>query len=471
MATLSFEEFAKKAGGSIKDTKLVSSAEIPTQAKQPGYLERVKQEAFGGGEQIVKSVTRGSELMGQPDSGITGGATGVAVSGLGSAAGAARTLFSPLTAAISPLIEKGLKASGVADNATVQQKLASFDEWAKAHPDVADILKSTLEVGGTITGTKGITRALPIIEKGALKTAEKGLETVPIIGKGTSRGGEKLYKTAFDLTADEARLVQGNKINIAFLEKERTKLPKTSEEYKTLTAQIEANKLPVTRATTALEKGIAGTEKQVGVKAGVEKMDIWKNKLEPALKASKDVITKDELFAKARERVASELEPSRQASMKAALESLEQDYKGFTTKDLLSANKIKTSLDTFTPSKIFKGQEVASELKTLKADMANAIRQKTYMSLKDINAKRAYIDYGNLKQLEKVGIKALTEAGTKGGFGGFWSTVYDMATVPVKTIGGKVLYRVGNKLEFLGEKGVKTLRQHLESKGIKIKKP
>lgn len=459
MKTISQEEFTKKYGE-------VTSNLLKQTAEQPGYLSRVGAELKASYQGLQKTTERGAELMG-------GGKVveGAVMSVLGAPAAAVRAAFSPITAALSPLIESGLKATGVTESKTVQDTLAGLDTWAKAHPDAAENLKNIFEIGSTVGVGKLATAVKPALERGALKTAEKGAGLVSATGRVTEKGGKKLYSTAFDLTADEARLVQGNKINISFLQKERAKFPKGSKEYKTLTDQIDANKLPVTRATTALEKGIAGTEKQVGVKAGVEKMDVWKNKLEPALKASKDTMTKDELLAGARKRVADELEPTRKLAMQNALDSIEADYANFSPTDLLTMNKIKTGLDTFTPSKIFKGQEVASELKTLKAEMASAIRQKTYTSLKDINAKRAYIDYGNLKQLEKVGIKALTEAGTKGGFGGFWSTVYDMATVPVKTIGGKVLYRVGNKLEFMGEKGVKTLRQHLESKGIKIKQP
>ena len=61
----------------------------------------------------------------------------------------------------------------------------------------------------------------------------------------------------------------------------------------------------------------------------------------------------------------------------------------------------------------------------------------------------------SLQELEKVGVKAISEAGLKGGFGGFWSTMYDTAMTPVKTVGGKILYHIGDKLQVKAPKTFK----------------
>ncbi|MBT9167848.1 MAG: hypothetical protein DDT19_01191 [Syntrophomonadaceae bacterium] len=177
-------------------------------------------------------------------------------------------------------------------------------------------------------------------------------------------------------------------------------------------------------------------------------------------------MTKDELFAPVKEMIGKIVDPTRKKSMQNAFDALTEDYVGINSWTLEQAQALKRDLAKFTPSKLYRGQEVASEVRTLQHEMANAIRQKTYNSLRDVNIKQDYLDYANLSELENVGVKAISEAGLHAGFGGFWSTIYDMATTPIKTIGGKTLYRVGNLFEFVGEKGIKTFGEFLKKQGF-----
>lgn len=406
-------------------------------------------------------------------------ATGQAFSAIGDVVGAGAKAVAPnLTKTVGDVAQRGFTVPVEALSNTKLFQEASqnpeatkkLEDYLQAGGSLGDIANNILLAQGVASTAQGAVDLTKVVTK---KGAEITAQAVKKTGQTVSKTGEKTYKSAFDLTTPEAQMVQNNKINVDFLKREQAKFPKNSPEYTKIGEQITTTqaKAPTLRSDTALKAGISGTEKTIGVKSGVEKMGLWKNTVEPALKSSKDVITKDELFAKAEQTVANTSDLTRKASLQDGLNALKADYADFKSTDLLKANQIKTDLANFTPSKIFQGKEVASAVKTLQADMASAIREKTYSSLKDLNIRKAYIDYGNLKQLEKVGIKALTEAGTKGGFGGFWSTVYDAATVPIKTVGGKTLYRVGNKLEFWGNAGIKTLRQHLESKGVTIKKP
>src|SRR3990167_1629032 len=326
-------------------------------------------------------------------------------------------------------------------------------EWAERNPEAAKDLGAVFNIVSLApigTGAKlGAEQAI----SGGLKTTAKAAElasgAVSKTGQIAEKTGQGIFRSAIRPTAKEAEKILNYEAGIK-LGKEMTP--------------------PILRADTALQKGIAGTEKQIAVKSKVEGSELWTKKIEPALKESKEKITKDELFSKARERVAKEIEPTRKTSLKNALDALEEDYKDFVDSELLDAQRIKSSLDKFTPTKMFRGQDVASELKTLKKGVADAIRGKIYTSLKDKNIKRDYIDYGNLKELEKIGVKAITEGGRLGGFGTFWTTIYDAATTPIKTVGGKILYRVGNKLEFVGEKGIKTFADYLRSINVKAKR-
>lgn len=224
---------------------------------------------------------------------------------------------------------------------------------------------------------------------------------------------------------------------------------------------------PITTAETALRSGLAGTEKQIGTQAKQVADTMFKKEIVPAVKGIKGVITKEELFAPLIERIAKITDPSKQKAYQNAFDGLVDDYaktKSFTYEQ---AQKLKSELAQFTPAKVFRGQDVANETRMLQADMAKLIREKTYDKLKDINVRQKYVDYGNLQELQKVGVKAISEAGTKGGFGGFWSTMYDAAMTPVKTIGGKVLYKIGDKLQVTAPKGFegKTLKDYLMSVG------
>lgn len=390
--------------------------------------------------------------------------------------GVVGALGAPVSTAIAPVVKP--VASAVMGTQTAQDLKVRIDEFVKQNPEKAALIGDTANLASFLAlglakspDVKDIhpiqaTKDVANIIGGDIKSGAQSIAS--LAGKPLTKTGELVYKSAFDPTVQEAQLIQGNKIKLGFLKKERAKLSPGTDEYTQMTKDIEAVKASAPRiaSETALQKGIMGTEKRIGTKSGVEKMDVWKNTVEPALKSSPDTITKAELFSKIEERIANEIEPTRKAALQNAYEAIQQDYTNFDGANLLDANRMKTSLDNFTPSKIFKGQEVASELKTLKADMASAIREKTYESLKDVKIKMQYRDYANLKQLEGVGIKAITEGGYKGGFGSFWHTAYDMATTPVKTVGGQVLYRVGNYLQFLGKPGIKTLGQKLASEGI-----
>lgn len=272
--------------------------------------------------------------------------------------------------------------------------------------------------------------------------------------KGT---GEALFKSAITPTVQEAERILAYKAKVPFL--------KRVENYFVGAASKEK---PLLRSDTALQtKGIFGTESGVGIKAKRAADDLWKTKIAPAVEASKEVVTKDELFSPVRKLIGGTTDPSRRNALIDAFEALEDDYKGITKFTLKSAQKLKSEIDKFTPEKLFRGKNVANEFRVLQNEMANVIREKTYTALKDQNIRKAYLDWANLHELQKIGVRAISEAKLKGGFGSFWTGMYDMTTVPIKTIGGQVLYRVGNALEFLGKKGITKFGAFLASHGFK----
>jgi hypothetical protein len=202
------------------------------------------------------------------------------------------------------------------------------------------------------------------------------------------------------------------------------------------------------------------------VGAGRAGKDLWDNGIQKALDASTDVITKDELFTLARKKVDDTLEPGRKAALKEALDALEGEYSAVTKYALKDAQKVKSELDNFTSTKLFKGQDIASEYQTLKHELADSIRQKIYTSLKDKGIKQQYLHYANLKELEKLGVGVLTEAKKRGGAGSFVMSMLDDVLTPAQTIGGRFIYKLGDSITFSSPIKVTSFRQYLNNNGL-----
>lgn len=342
----------------------------------------------------------------------------------------------------------------IASTETGKQLGASLLKLQQEQPELAGTLGdvfniATLGLGGTGVKTlaKGATAAV----------RQTGAKAAKSVGGAAKATGEKLYQSAITPTTQEAERILVSKAS----------QPSLASEVFGAGDLIRETPIPMprTRATTALEKGIAGTETQIGVQAKKVADNLWKKTIAPALDKAEGIVTKDELFAPILKRIDETVEPSRKKAFQDAFEALQEDYKNVAQFSLKEAQNIKSSLDEFTPSKVFKGQEVANEFRMLQNDMANAIRQKIYNSIEDVDIRQAYRDYGNLVELQKIGVKAISESGLKGGFGGFWSTIWDTATTPIKTVGGKTLYKVGDKLQFVGDKNIKTFGEFLEKNG------
>lgn len=272
--------------------------------------------------------------------------------------------------------------------------------------------------------------------------------------RSTKAIGERLYGSAVRPTVEEGKRILAHQAKNPFVKRAVD------------TVLDKATPSPNTRASTALKYNIAGTETMIGVQAKRVADSLWTKEIAPAVKKSKAIVTKEELFAPILERINATVEPGKRQGYERAFRLIQGEYnkvKSFTLED---AQKVKSQIDKFTPGKLFKGEEVSKEYAVLKNDLADAIRAKTYSSLEDVNIRQKYLDWANLHELQKVGVKAITSSGKQGGFGNFWMSMWDMATTPVKSVGGLILYRVGDKLEFVGPKGVKKFGEYLQTKGI-----
>ncbi len=359
--------------------------------------------------------------------------------------------------------QKGLTDLGQKVGKKIQQagsvlaEIPGYQDWVVNNPESANDLENILKTyasAGEISGD--ILAYNQAAQAGKYAVNEAG-KVIGNTGRAMKEVSRRIGEHAITPNTQEAEEILRYRANTPFLQ--RVKNAFTGE-----------GSSPQTRGSTAIEKGIYGTEGQVGVKAKRIADDIWNKEIKPALDNSQAVMSKDQLFDTAIKRISNTVEPAKRQAYMDAYEALQDEYRNMNYIPAKDVQNIKSSLDKFTPDKVWRGQPIANEYTTLRADMANDARNFIYDTVGD-NIKPKYLDWSNLHDLQEVGVKAISNAGLKGGSGKLITSLWDTATTPVKTIGGQVLYKVGNALEFVGDKGIKTLGDYLSKQGLVLPQP
>lgn len=161
----------------------------PATEKKSGFFDRLKGELGASFSGLQETTERGAELMqeGKP-------VQGAIMSGLGAAGGFIRGVFSPVTAAVSPLVESTLKESGITDNETVQNTIRGVSKWAEENPDAAKNTQNIVEVVGALVGARGVTSAAPKVVSvvgGGAQIAKETIDTAVDTAKGAVLGATK----------------------------------------------------------------------------------------------------------------------------------------------------------------------------------------------------------------------------------------------------------------------------------------
>lgn len=447
-----------KAQGKSKEQVITALAKYRAQPKQeaptpatpeaPGFVDGVRSD-------FANRVNKGADsaLAGMDGAQSTRSSV---LQMLGQGAGFIGDLVNRSVGAVTPdFIKDPLKrgAEAIGSSEPVQDVASQYAQWKAQNPEAAANLEAIGNLSQVLPIGAGASAGTNAVVKGTLvgtgKALEAGADAIGSVGNVAKNTGKAIYQEAITPNVKEAEQLLRFRANTPLLTR--------------IAGDVNA---PQTRATVALERGIAGTESMIGVQAKRQADKVWNEEIAPLVAKSDAVMTKDELFAPVIERINATTDPTRKQALTNALEALQEDYKDFDgTFDLVKAQALKRDLDEFTPAKKFKGEDVANEVRQLQADMADAIRQKTYDSLADADIKKKYLDWANLNELQKVGVKAISDAAFKGGSGSLIGGLWDSATIPIKTLAGQVLYRVGNKLEFKAPKGIKTFGQYLQSKG------
>lgn len=277
-----------------------------------------------------------------------------------------------------------------------------------------------------------------ILKRGAVEASFQAVGG--IAGKVLKTAGKFLYKTAVPTSSIEANLLQEYKA--------------VNPLWKRIVG-ITKGKAPVTAAETAFKKSLKGTETMLGIQARRAAPKLWGNLIEPQLKKSSAIADMDTFFDEVAEKIKVRTpEPNRQADLLEALNALRGSYKGKKA-TMYELQKFKEGWAEFVPEKAYKGKPIAGSFNAIKDIAAENARDRIYNILGP-EVREAYLDYGNLKGIQELGQKAMTGGKLRGGWGGWFSAIKDMAITPVSTIGGRTLYRVG-QVEFYGAPGLKVV--------------
>src|SRR3990167_4359745 len=267
---------------------------------------------------------------------------------------------------------------------------------------------------------------------------------VQVAGRAVTTAGRVATIAGIGLSAKEAPLIQAYKARL-------------SVPQRILAALTGKDTRPVTNAETALRQNIFGTESIIGVQARRAATNLWSKVISPALKASSIKVSMPSFIDDIAKQIDEIPELTRKSELTEALNAFKDDYGKVGEVSMEKLQQFKEGWAKFLPDKVYKGKAIASSFREIQNMAASQARNIIYKALNEVEGKAAYFDYGNLKNLQEMGQKAMTGSKLKGGAGSFVSGVYDKVITPVATTAGLTLYRTGEGLEFVGRQGVKIL--------------
>ncbi len=390
-------------------------------------------DAFKGGVSQAKEGYSQAKNASNPVQLIEGGAK--------AAAGGINAAFSPLAPIFKP-VEKAVNyaADKISDSPAVQ-KFAQSKAGQTTSRVAEDVANVNAIVGG-VAGAKPLARgavAAAAVPARAVKPAIAGT------GRALKATGEGSYGISVTTGEGTSRALQTYKESS----------PTLASRIKNTISGDTKNK-PVTEANTAARYGLMGTEQEIGVQAGRYMKNIWNNDVQPALKQSKGSLDMKKFFDAVSKKIIKDTpELSRRADLIEGLNALKDQYKSVSKVKLEKLQEYKEGWTKTLPESSFKGKPIAGSLKEVKKVASDIARDFIGKNIPE-KAKQGYIDYGNLKSIREAGIKSgLTDPAKRGVSLSAWQFIMDKAVTPVTTTAGKILYRTGEGLEFIGESGAK----------------
>ena len=215
-------------------------------------------------------------------------------------------------------------------------------------------------------------------------------------------------------------------------------------------AAKDIEKAPITLADTIIKYNLSGFARgNIAARAKRISTRLFQNQVNPVLNGIKERVTKSSICEAMRKDIMKVKDISRRKGLLDALDAMADDYKhvsGWTYKTL---NNIKSEMSKRLPSKVWKGQEIASDINNLRvlfaAQARQIIRKKLPKEITDI-----YDDYGSLIEIVARGEKAL-QRGFDAGILGITSEAIRVIATPIATIGGKAIFEGGKLIKKAGQ--------------------
>lgn len=428
----------------------VSQPTTPTPAPQPkqGLLGKI-------GSSISNAFNSSSEKV---DQGFQQAQTATSPvqaveSGLKVGAGAIGAVTSPLAPLFEPI---NMGVNFIANKVSNSPSFQKFAE-SKAGQTTARVAGDVGDLS-VIAGT-GMALGAPKPEVGS--TGPGGGDVPP------GGGGGGSGPTPFALGASKTLKTLGEKsYGLTIAPEESTsrammnydaKQPNLLGRIKNMTTDESVGTKPITEANTAARHGLVGTEYQLGVQAKQVSSGLWDNIIGPRLDSVKGNINLQSFLDEVGKDINKTKDLTRRGVLKEALDVVKEDYKNVSGIRLRTLQDYKSGWAEFVPEGAYKGKPIGAAIKEVHALMAERARKTIYKYAGD-DIKQAYIDYGNLKSIEKAGLKStLGDPSAKSISRNVWQFVMNKAVTPVATFAGKALYRTGEGLEFVGKPGAKNV--------------
>lgn len=184
--TITFDEFLKQSGGDASGIKVVGTSQdlheptTPQDAMKPNFFQRLKSDFAQRGQDVINAVDGGTT---NPDRNPLSAGLQVAGAVAGGAGDIIKETLSPAISAVAdkvgsiPAVQKfATEGAGSKVLDTADSLQSKYDAFAKAHPEAAKNLESTINIAGLLAGEKPINAGVDATISGA-KNAGKAIAT------------------------------------------------------------------------------------------------------------------------------------------------------------------------------------------------------------------------------------------------------------------------------------------------------
>lgn len=444
MATLKASDFF---GGTIPPPP--EETAIHTPDTSPGIFERIAADFQQRHANVDASKARGDSKA------------STLLQGAGNAAGFLGDVVAEGVKSITPQPVKDAAKSVVTKIASTpenQQRLAQFDAWKTAHPEAAANLSSIVDIASLIPVGKGAQIAAKGAEAAAMATKTGAKAAAGAAAPLMKAAGEKATGLAVTMEVPTRQAVQ------AYEAAQPTLIDRVKGVFSKTATEANTAAKPTSEANTAVRLLQPGTEWQLGVHAKKVSQSLWTDTIAPSLAGTKDKIDIRSFFGDLKKQIIKDnADLSRRSTLLNALESFQQDFSKVGKVSYDKLQSYKEGWAKFVPEKAYKGEAIAGALNEVRNLAAQNARKAIYEKLGPA-VKQAYLDYGNLQSIAEAGIKSVDALRSKGVTKQVWEFVMDKAVTPIATVAGKVLYKTGEGLEFLGNSGAKKVRDIIQTR-------